>query len=150
MQTVKYILLIGIYSILSQGCATTPPSGRQTDPTRLTDLGNGICQEDNGRMWQVERTEVFSSGQEARNYVHNLELGNFNDWRLPSKEELYELCYLLELRLAGDCPIKLKGSYWLANGSDTDAGEWESYPLCGGPGFRYFKGKTGRVKGVRP
>lgn len=150
MKLVKSCLVLAAIALFLQGCAATPDGDRPASRTRLADLGNGICRESSGRMWQVERSEVFASGQEAHNYTKNVKLGNYSDWRLPSREELYELCRLIELRLAGDCPIQLKGGYWLANGGATEAGEWEAYPLCGGPGFRYAKSKSGRVKAVRP
>lgn len=150
MKLRKYCLAIGAMALFAQGCAAISGGDKSSGRARLADLGNGICQESSGRMWQVERSKVFASGPEAQDYALNLKLGNFSDWRLPSQEELYELCYLIELRQAGDCPIKLKGSHWVANDGATEAGEWEAYPLCGGPGFRYAKSKTGQVKAVRP
>lgn len=150
MNLLKLCLVTAAIALFVQGCAATSSGDKPPSRARLADLGNGICQENSGRMWQVVRTKVFASGQEAQNYVQNLKLGNYSDWRLPSQEELYELCYLIELRLAGDCPIRLKGSHWLANDGNIEAGEWEAYPLCGGPGFSYAKSKTGRVMAVRP
>lgn len=150
MQILKFVLILGVLSLLCQSCASPPSAeSRQQGKGSLVDMGNGICQQDNGLMWQVESTETFSSGQEALVHVRNLNLGNHGDWRLPSKEELYELCQLFELNLGGDCPIKVKGSYWTTNG-EIQAGEWESYPLCGGSELRYFKSRSGRIRAVRP
>jgi hypothetical protein len=100
-------------------------------------------------MWQVESTGTFTSGQEALAQVRSLNLGNHGGWRLPSKEELYELYYAFEMNLGGDCPIKMKGSYWTSNDA-IQAGEWEAYPICGGSELKYFKSKSGRVRAVRP
>lgn len=150
MNMVKFCLVIGVISFFCQGCTTaSSPGSREQDKAKLVDMGNGICQQSNGLMWQVERTGVFASAQEAGDYVDNLNLGNHNDWRLPSKDELYDLCYIFDMKLEGQCPLNLKGSYWSSNGK-TQAGAWESYPLCGGSDFQYFKSKSGRVRAVRP
>ncbi len=150
MKMVNFSLTIGLTLLLIQGCASTTAPDKRQDRSSLADLGNGICRQDNGLMWQVERSEKFASGREAQEYADNLKLGDYSDWRLPSKDEYYSLCYIFELRREGNCPIKLKGNYWVANGDAPQAGKWESYPLCGGSEFRYLKSKTGRVIAVRP
>lgn len=149
MNRLKSAFLIGAICLLSQGCAATAPSGTMSDKASLADLGNGICQQKNGLMWQIERSENFPSNQEARDYAASLDLGGYRDWRLPSQDEYYSLCYIFELRRAGDCPLELNGYYWLSD-DDKQAGQFESYNLCGGSSFRYLKSKTGRVRAVRP
>lgn len=150
MKILNFFLVIAAGSLLCQGCASPPASdSRQQGKGSLVGLGNGICRQDNGLMWQVESTDVFSSGQEALNYVQKLTLGDHGNWRLPSKEELHDLYYIFDMKLAGDCPIKLKGSYWVTDG-EIHAGEWESYPTCGGSELQYFKGGSGRVRAVWP
>lgn len=149
MKGLNLLVVTGLISLFCQGCVSPPASQIKWEGrARLMDLGNGICQQSNGLMWQVERTEVLSSSQEALAYVQDLSLGSYADWRLPTKDELFELCNIFELNLAGDCPIKLKGSYWLSNG-DIQAGEWQVYSLCGGSDFQYLKTKSGRVRAVR-
>ncbi len=150
MKMVNCCLVIGLISLLCQGCASPPVSeSKWQGRAKLMDLGNGTCQHKNGLIWQVERSDIFNSGQQAANYVKDLQLAGHSDWRLPSTDELYELCNLYDMQLAGDCPIKLKGSYWSRNG-DIHAGEWHAYPLCGGSDFQYIKSKSGRVLAVRP
>lgn len=150
MKMVRLSVIICLMFLCCQGCASSPsPSGTWPGRARLMDLGKGICQQKNGLMWQVERTEVFDSPQQALGYVHNLKLGDYDDWRLPTKEELYGLSFLFELQQQGGCPLNLQGSYWSQNGN-MEAGTWEAYPLCGGSDFRYFKEKSGRVRAVRP
>lgn len=152
MKILHFFLIIGVLSLLCQEGYASPPSpeSRQQGKGSLADLGNGICQQNNGLMWQVESTGTISGGQEALDYARNLTLGNHGDWRLPSKEELYELCQIFEMKHAGDCPIKLKGSYWWSANGELHAGEWEAYPLCGGSELKYLKSKSGRVRAVRP
>lgn len=150
MKMVKLFLVIGVISLLGQGCASPPATeSKQQSGASLVDLGNGICRQDNGLMWQVESSETFASGQQALGHVRALKLGDHGDWRLPSKMELYSLCQIFELNLAGDCPMRLKGSYWATNG-DLHAGEWEAYPICGGSELKYLKSMSGRVRAVRP
>ena len=115
----------------------------------LTDMGDGVCRQKNGLMWQGEVSEKFSSGQEAQEYVESLNLGGHSDWRLPTKNELYDLCDIFEVKLEGNCPIVLKGAYWSKNGG-VQSGAWEAYPLCGGSEYKYQKKKEGRVRAVRP
>ncbi|MBU0663314.1 MAG: DUF1566 domain-containing protein [Proteobacteria bacterium] len=150
MKILKFLIVIGALSLLCQSCASPPsPESGQQGNAPLVDLGNGICQQNNGLMWQVESTKTLSGGQEALDYVRDLTLGNHGDWRLPSKLELYELCQLFEMNLGGNCPIKLRGSYWATNG-EIHAGEWEAYPICGGSELKYLRSKSGRVRAVRP
>lgn len=149
MNWIKSALLIGIICLFSQGCASTTLPETQAGKASLANLGNGVCRQNNGLLWQVERSEIFQSRREARDYAANLDLGGYSDWRLPSQDEYYSLCYIFELRRSGDCPIELKGNYWLSD-DDEQAGRFESFPLCGGSSFRYLKSNSGRVRAVRP
>ncbi len=150
MKMERLSVTICLMFVCCQGCTSSPaPTSTWPARVRLMDLGNGICQQRNGLMWQVARTEVFDSPQQVLAYVHNLKLGDYDGWRLPTREELYGLCFLFELPQQGDCPLNLHGSYWSRNGK-MEAGAWEAYPLCGGSELRYFKRESGRVRAVRP
>lgn len=149
MKWLKFAGVLAVMVLLCQACASPGGTGKSPAQASLADLGNGICRQVNGLMWQVTRSEELSSSQEAQDYVSNLRLGDYRDWRLPTKDEYYSLCYLFELKRSGDCPLKLQGNYWLTEGG-LQAGKWESYPLCGGSELRYLKSKTGRVRAVRP
>jgi len=137
------------------GCAGAghdPASTMADRRDRLVDLGSGTCrQTNNGLIWQVDKSRQYSSWQEARRYAENLELGGCNDWRLPTKDELYMLHYISELQGDNDCKMKLSGNFWsFTAGQEATAGRWESYPLCGGNEFRYVKTDKGFVRAVRP
>lgn len=149
MNVMKSHLIIPVIFSLCQACTSTSPSNNQQINAQLVDLANGICRQSTGLMWQTERSGKFSSFEEAKEYVQNLDLGGYSDWRLPTKDELYRLRDIFEQKLAGDCSLKLEGRYWSKNGKG-DAGEWYAYPLCGGSDFEYLKSKTGRVRAVRP
>ena len=144
-----FIVFVLMISCCQSCVLGSSSNGELRARAKLVDLGNGICQQSNGLMWQAGKSEIFSQGQDARDYAKSLDLGNYNDWRLPTKEELYELCYIFEMKMVGNCPMKLKGSYWSRN-CKLQAGAWEAYPLCGGSDFHYLTSRTGRVRAVRP
>lgn len=145
-----WLVVISAVIILGQGCgARLDPGGQFAGRARLADLGNGMCQQRDGLMWQVEPSEIMASADQALAHAEAMSLGAYDDWRLPSKEELYSLCVLFDMKLAGDCPLHLQGSYWSRNGT-TQAGEWQVYSLCGGTDYHYLKSKQGRVLAVRP
>jgi len=118
----------------------------------VVDLGNGILQETaSGRMWQKERSRSFKSLEEAREYVKKLRLGGFDDWRLPTIYELYDLHYLFDLHKADHLPpIRMEGNYWLEDREGNGmAGSWEIGDQCE-PERQYFKKNFGYVRAVRP
>lgn len=149
MKILKSHLTILFFFFICQACTFNSFSRKQQNNAKLVDLGNGICRQSNGLMWQTGRSGKFASFEEAQEYVTNMKLGGHNDWRLPTKDELYTLCDLFEKKSSGDCPLKTEGSYWSKNGRG-EAGEWHAYPLCGGSDFEYLKSKSGRVRAVRP
>lgn len=140
-------LFIFFIVFICQGCTSHFSTSPQPHSAQLVDLTNGTCRQSNGLIWQTGRSKKFSSFEDARLYAENLQLAGHDDWRLPTKEELFRLSELFDLRRSGDCPMKPEGSYWNAK---KKAGEWYPYPLCGGSDFKYLKSKTGRVRAVRP
>ena len=93
----------------------------------VTILDGDIIQEpENGRMWQMNRSKKMSSSTEVQEYLSNLNKGEYNDWRLPTKYELYDLFLLFALKENQKLDIKLEMSYWLVgNNGKMIVGSWE-------------------------
>lgn len=141
-----YLPLLLALLLFAQGCSLKNPQA-----TRFQDLADGICQDKvSGQMWQIDKSETFKTYAEAQLYVKNLNLGEYNDWRLPTVQELYELNNLFDLHLNGTCVFDRKGNYW-SHGEEGEgmAGSWEMSEQCD-PARRYFTKNAGNVRAVRP
>jgi len=150
--TVFFLLTVAaVFSISS--CAEHPKAGdgsASREEVLLKDLGNGMCRQlPSGLMWQIEESRKFSTWNEASEYVTALQLGGFDDWRLPTRQECLDLAELLLMK-QGDCPITFKRGHWLSHQDKHKAGYWDDYPLCGGSELRWVKEKKGSVRAVRP
>lgn len=119
----------------------------------LQNIGDTICQEIvSGKMWQVERGGKFFSPGDARRYAEDLSLGGFNDWRLPTREEMLSLYTIFFYAKEGNCAMKSGRDYWtLSEGGESALGHWEDYLLCG-PEFKFVESlkAQGYVRAVRP
>lgn len=138
-------LLLAVLVSLA-GCAGMSGSNvRYAIPTE------GILQEKmSGQMWQLERSERFASFQEAEAYVEELTLGGYNDWRLPTIYELYDLNYLFDLHKNGKIALNREGNYWSGEkDGDGMIGAWAISDQCD-PERQYEPGKAGYVRAVRP
>ena len=141
------LVLLALVFLSLSGCA-----GKSNHQARLQDLGNGICQDTvSGRMWQIGKGPMATSLEEAEQYTRSLELGGYNDWRLPTVNELYDLNYLFDLFLVGNCTLDRKGSYWSSekNGAGN-AGAWEIGASQCDPSREYSPATMGYVRAVRP
>lgn len=151
---VVYFFLFLVMILTGYGCAA-----RQTGATGaekvglLRAQGEEICQETrSGRMWQVAKGGMFSTIEEAQEYVANLQLGGHDDWRLPTTEESLKLMQLFFWKQNGDCSMNSQGDFWTVSSAGKGSlGHWEDYPLCGSE-FKYVKSlKTkGYVRAIRP
>lgn len=95
----------------------------------LKDMGNGVCHQlPAGLMWQIKKSKKISSWQEADDYANRLQLGGFDDWRLPTRDECYTLSQLLLMK-KGDCPIKIKRGHWVSDNTKRKPGFWDEYQL---------------------
>ncbi len=131
------------------------PAATETDSVSqhgvfLKDMGNGVCRQfPTGLMWQIEKSKVISNWHQANEYAKKLQLGGFDDWRLPTREECFALSHLLLMK-KGDCPIKIKKGKWVTDNKKGRSGFWDDYLLCGGPELRWIKTQDGSVYAVRP
>lgn len=153
---VTNFVLIGIFSwgVIS-GCAASKNSTEMLpgkSQERFKVQGREICIDSRtGKMWQKGKEGGFHSYEDAQQYVNNLQLGGYSDWRLPTKSELFDLHNVFFLKKNGNCTMKRTGEYWSTDKKDTPAlGHWETYHLCG-PGFKYVKsvGSKGYVRAIR-
>ena len=59
------------------------------NPPSFTDNGNGTVTDDkSGLIWQKVEDNIFRKWNDASNYCADLSLGGFDDWRLPTFQEL--------------------------------------------------------------
>lgn len=117
----------------------------------LVQLSEGLFQEKlHGRVWQVKRSKKIKSTDDATAYINNVNQGEYNNWRLPTKQELTKLFNIFDLKDNGNVMIRLEGSYWLAeNHGGPYVGSLEIGDQCG-PSRTFYKGKAGYVRAVRP
>lgn len=118
---------------------------------RLVAQGDGICLNTNsGKMWQVGRSETFTSLDEAQAYTSALKVGGYNDWRLPTVVELYELYLIFDLHENGDCGLQAEGTYWSDEPDlEGNVGTWELDDNCDAE-RRYIPKQRGKVRAIRP
>jgi len=102
------------------------------------------------KMWMSDRSHRFKQPEEVLDYLRELNSGEFSDWRLPNKQELYELFSVFDLKNNGKVKIRLEGYYWLAdNEGKLVVGSWEIGDQCE-PSRTFYNGSAGYVRAVRP
>lgn len=139
--------------VLLISCAATNERAKEiagSEPAVMIDFKNGIFKDTRtGLMWQKERGPLLTNIDEARLYVKKLNLGGYNDWRLPTVFELYELNFTFDFKKTESLSIKREGSYWSLSGEDDGrAGAWETGQQCEVE-RNYFKRSKGYVRAVR-
>ena len=125
----------------------TPVSFARAQKQHLNELsGNTVLVIHSGLIWQHEKSEKIGSFMAMKNYVTEREV---EGWRLPTKQELYELIEIFDLHQNGTINMDLEGSYWLTDNSGTPmTGAWESGDQCG-PSRTYYPHKRGYIRLVR-
>lgn len=100
-------------------------------------------------MWQVGTSKMINSLEDAQNYAANLKDGGYDDWRLPTVSELFDLYMIFDLHQNGTCKLQVEGTYW-SDEPDLEGrvGSWELDDNCD-PERQYFPKKKGRVRAVR-
>ena len=153
-QVIIYFVLA--YVLFGQGCASDqngPDSGGREKDGLLQARGELICQDvESGKMWQVEKKGVFSSLHKAQVYAANLRLGGYDDWRLPTKEEMFHLFHIFVWKKSTDCVMNRSGEYWtVSKNRESSLGHWEINYSCG-PEYKYVESlkSKGYVRAVRP
>jgi hypothetical protein len=112
--------------------------------------GEVFRQQGSETIWQINRSKRLKTQEEVQEYLAALNQGDFHDWRLPTRQELYDLFSIFDLKQSGEVKISLEGSYWLYDEKDgKQVGSWETGDQCG-LSRNYFKGKAGHVRAVRP
>lgn len=102
------------------------------------------------RYWQVKLSKKLTSIDEVNTYLATLNQGEFNDWRLPTKQELFQLFSDFDLKRNGDLKIRLEINYWLTDDmGQAHVGTWEIGDQCG-PSRTFYKGKVGYIRAIRP
>ncbi|MEN8258674.1 MAG: DUF1566 domain-containing protein [Thermodesulfobacteriota bacterium] len=138
-------LLLALVVTLA-GCA-----GKSAKNARYAIPVQGILQDNaTGQMWQLERSKRFKSFNEAKAFAEQLTLGGYDDWRLPTIYELYDLNYLFDLHKNGKITLDREGNYWSGEkDGDGMIGAWAISDQCD-PSRQYEPGKAGYVRAVRP
>lgn len=151
---VLYLLLAYVFAL--NGCTIQPDySGSKADRNAglVFVRGETICQDSlTGKMWQFSKEGPFTKLEEADRYAANLRLGGYDDWRLPTKSELFNLFYLQYWKQDGNCVMNHRGEFWLISKSqDQSLGHWEDDLLCG-PEFNFIESikEDGFVRAIRP
>lgn len=131
-------------------CLLVPFSLQAASPALQIQEEGIFTQAGNGMMWQMDRSKRLKTTQDVEVYLATLNSGKYNNWRLPTQQELFELFSLFDLKENGDVKIQLEGGYWLVGkNTEVEAGTWEIGDGCG-PSRKYYTKKAGYVRAVRP
>lgn len=117
----------------------------------ITTLSDTTFQENSSKKtWQMHRSKRFKTVDDATAYLNKLNQGEFSDWRFPTKEELFKLFSIFDLKEHGSVKIRLEGAYWLTdNKGQIYAGAWEIGDQCG-PSRKFYKVDSGYVRAISP
>lgn len=147
--THKRRLLLPFFLLLQLILSTSVLSAFGGD--RLQRISDAVFRDEaTGKMWQLERSKRMRSPDEAIDYIAALNSGEYQDWRFPTKQELFELFQVFDLKNNGEVKPQLEGKYWLRNDDGAIlVGSWEIGDGCG-PSRAFFAARAGYVRAVRP
>ncbi|WP_405604729.1 DUF1566 domain-containing protein [Polaribacter sp. Asnod1-A03] len=96
-------------------------SFKKNEDGTVSDLNSGL-------MWQEIPTTQGFDWQGAKEYVENLELGGYNDWRMPTLKELYSIS-----DFSKGWPYLNTSCFSLVNNKHVDKSEqyWADNPYIG-------------------
>ena len=154
LNLVLYLLLA--FALILWGCASNPDNRNSKDDRKAGLFlleGGMVCQEVmTNKMWQLSKEGPFVSSEKAERYAAGLNLGGYDDWRLPTKSELFDLFYMHYWQNDGNCVMNYKGEFWaVSRDHESSLGHWEDDLLCG-PEFKFVDSikDHGFVRAVRP
>lgn len=105
-----------------------------------------------GKIWHTVRSGPFTTPQEAEQHVRDLKHGGFDDWRLPTENELHTLHYAFYWKQNGNCEMNINGDYWYTSEFGVTApGHGETFELCS-PEVKFVESSKSRgyVRAIRP
>jgi hypothetical protein len=124
------------------GMAGAPGMEKMTDDI--------VSETKSGKMWQLKKSKRIKTSEEVEAYLQDLNDGEYSDWRLPSKTELFALMSIFDLKQNGEVKIDVEGKYWLRDiAGNFHVGIWETGDQCG-PSRAYYEAKAGYVRAIRP
>ena len=129
---------------------TSPALGAGAEKAISLVLKDQILETSTNRMWLADRSKKLDRVEDAESYLNGLNQGVYDDWRLPTKQELYDLFSVFDLKQNGDVKIRLEGYYWLLGDNNSKyVGGWQVGDGCG-PSRSFYKGTEGYVRAIRP
>ena len=134
--------------LLLAGVFNTPVTSTAGEPV-LNQISEEIFQNSrNDQMWQMQKSKRLKTASSAEQYLNELNQGEYQDWRLPTKQELYKLFSYFDLKMYGNVRIRLEGNYWIEN-NGIQVGAWGIGDQCG-PSRTFYMKKAGYVRAIRP
>lgn len=120
--------------------ASARSAARELEPARFVNRGDVVLDTDTHLMWAARDNRESTRWDAAAAYVRTLSLGGFNDWRLPTVDEVQTLAEASIIR--HDCRGPLEVSSWFWSMDDCEGGKSLVNPgggdvNCFGQGFGY-------------
>jgi hypothetical protein len=148
-----FIILTAMLILSMNGCTNYSDNSADIalfDGTRLAALDGNICQDmKTKKMWMIDKSKRIESLADAKKYTSSLKAGGYDNWRLPTVAELFELYMLFDLHQNGTCQIEVEGTYWSDEPDNKGrVGAWELDDNCDAE-RQYIPKKKGYVRAIR-
>ena len=103
-----------------------------------------------GKMWQLGKSPLFRGAEYAEEYAATLELGGYDDWRLPTHEEQLELYALYDHRKGENVDVKFRSKYWVVKDAEVVVGSYDLEGVCADSERVFYFKTRGYVRAIRP